>query len=73
MRLLTGATAAGLLDGLEGAADADGDGTIRVGELMDHIRGRLPAGEGGTTPRLSATAYDRSWPVVAIEPARPGT
>lgn len=67
-----GALASSLLHGLGGGADPDGDGTIRTEELLAHIRARVPLESGGQlVPELSATAYDRSWPVVAARSRSP--
>lgn len=47
-----------LLEALNGGADRDGDGVVRLGELADGVG------------RQAATSYDRSWPLAQVATPR---
>ncbi len=61
-----------LLQGLQGAADdpeegGDGNRVVVLGELLEYVRNRVRrATENVQVPTISATAYDRFWPMAAV-------
>jgi hypothetical protein len=59
-----------LLRGLEGAADADGDGIVTLGESLEWTRDRVRRDtRSGQIPSISQTAFDSSWPMSIGDPS----
>jgi hypothetical protein len=54
-----------LLQGLRGAADADGDRIVTLGEAMEHVRERVKEETRGVQiPAIGPTSFDRQLPLV---------
>lgn len=59
-----GAFTCRLLEGLNGAADEDGDRIITLGEIMEYTRDRVRRDtRNAQIPTISLTTYDRFWPM----------
>ncbi len=58
-----------LLEGLKGAADADHDHIVTLGELIEYVRTNVKdATEGKQFPAVGPTSFDRQTPLVPVEP-----
>lgn len=58
-----------LLKGLRGAADADGDNIITLGESMEYVRDNVRKETGGRQiPSIGPTSFDRQLPLVIVPP-----
>lgn len=55
------------LEGLNGAADDDGDQVVTLGEVMEFTRDRVRREtRNAQIPTISLTTYDRFWPMAAV-------
>ncbi|HEV7514663.1 MAG TPA: caspase family protein [Thermoanaerobaculia bacterium] len=58
-----------LLEGLKGAADADGDHVVTLGELMEYVREKVKeATRSKQIPAIGPHSFDRDTPLAVVEP-----
>jgi len=56
-----------LLEGLNGKADADGNGVVTTGELVEYVRAGVMAATGGKQHPDPSGQYDRKLPLAVVE------
>jgi uncharacterized caspase-like protein len=58
-----------LLTGLRGAADEDGDGIVRLGEILEYVRDAVRREtSNGQIPAFGSNAFDRFMPMAVVIP-----
>jgi uncharacterized caspase-like protein len=61
-----------LLKGLRGEGDADHDGIVALGELMEYVRDQVRAAtKSKQIPAIGPTSFDRQMPLLIVKPKSP--
>ena len=61
-----------LLKGLRGGADADNDGIVTAGEIVEYVRDQVVKATGGKQQPNPSGQYDRKLPLAVVKPGKSG-